>query len=468
MMGVGARVSLLVLLVCAMGVHARVDDVGPSSTSSSMLRVGSQFGADVGATLDISLHLDTENDEQFGYLVAYTTEQYQRAVYYGDYTCQLASVLRYEFKGDLEVTVQFEEKNLYRLYLLNCFEEPFHLEGTVHWTNPQKGVAEFSLEDQHLYLAGSILLLPLCAVLLMWYSVAFAHMKDLKVVHVLLTISGTATALAQGMRQYYFEIYKATGSASHIVRYTADGVTVIGDSSFLAALLLMAMGWSIVRTRLNVRHKQLLWGATLLYTGFNLAYLLCTYPENLCAVYMLFFVVIKFLILFTMVIALNAECEFIRMDFDPDSERRRELREKLHVFYRLRRLLLALMFIPVFTLVCQFFLLSWEQSWVPTAVNEALYIVSFCIVGYSFRPRQRAHDLLFLRRRHLRRDAADEEVEELNGADAASDEEEDGEEAVERFDQEEFNRAVEPDGILLQELEASAAVDDSEMGEEAV
>lgn len=455
-------VVALVALLLAGVVECRREDVGPSSSSASMLRLGRQFGADAGARLTLSLTLDVEEEQQFGYVVAYTPEQYQRAVYYGDYVCQLASSLRYEFNGELNVTAHIEEKNLYHLFLLNCYEESFHLQGTVEWVNPQHGVAELALDEQSLYWTGSILLVPIIVTLLAWYTEVFLHLRDTRVVHVLLTLSITGTAVAQGVRQYYYELYKASGSPPNIAKYVADCVAVLGDTCFLAALLLMAMGWSIVRTRLNVRHKQLLWGATLLYMGFDLAYLLCTFPENLCAVYMLFFVVIQFLILFTMVIALNAECEFVRMEFDSGDERRRSLGEKLHVFLRLRRLLIVLMVVPVASLVLQFFLLSWDEDWIPTAINESLFMVAFWIVGFSFRPRARANDLLFVRRR-VRNAQGEEEAlrgEEEDGNDEEEDDEEidgDGEEdqggpSFDHFDEEAFLREMEPNGIPMEEI----------------
>ena len=71
-------------------------------------------------------------------------------------------------------------------------------------------------------------------------------------------------------------------------RYVVYLSRVISDSLFLTAMLLIAMGWSIIRRRLPVKNRQLLWGSIILYGGFELSNFLCDSPDNICAIYMVF------------------------------------------------------------------------------------------------------------------------------------------------------------------------------------
>ena len=83
-------------------------------------------------------------------------------------------------------------------------------------------------------------------------------------------------------------------------------------------------------------------------------------------------------------------------------------------------------------------------------------------VAVSFRPRARANDLLFTRRRP-RNARGEEEEEALHGLDeeeGEEDEREEGEDneeqggrhSFDRFDEEAFLREVEPNGIPLEEI----------------
>ena len=45
------------------------------------------------------------------------------------------------------------------------------------------------------------------------------------------------------------------------------------------------MGWKIVKSKLPLRRKQMVFIGSIPFFALNLGYALCSYPEDLCAVY---------------------------------------------------------------------------------------------------------------------------------------------------------------------------------------
>jgi hypothetical protein len=77
----------------------------------------------------------------------------------------------------------------------------------------------------------------------------------------------------------------------------------VSGALVLCIMLLIALGWRITRV-LNPRERQFLSGGFSLYAIFDFMKRFCS--ENLCTAYLLSFYVVKFLILFCILVAINS------------------------------------------------------------------------------------------------------------------------------------------------------------------
>ena len=136
----------------------------------------------------------------------------------------------------------------------------------------------------------------------------------------------------------------------------------------------MASGWKILSKQLSLRNKQLLITAILLYSGFKLSYDMCDYPQNLCAVYELFFNVIKFLITFAGVVSLNSSAEGLRHEFHPQHPHRLMIARKMLFLRNFRLVLIPLMGVPLIIVFMNFTILSWREAWIYPVVQGCLFL----------------------------------------------------------------------------------------------
>jgi|ERR1712130_531730 len=151
-------------------------------------------------------------------------------------------------------------------------------------------------------------------------------------------------------------------------------------------ILLVSVGWGILAHSLSLRSKQLFTAAILLYGGFDFLCSLCLYPQVLCTVYELFFNVIKFLIYFSALIALNSAAELLRSEFYLQHPHRRKMILQIMLFCNLRYLLVPLMSVPVTIIFLEFTVLSWQESWISPFINNCLFMLSVWWLGYELRP----------------------------------------------------------------------------------
>jgi hypothetical protein len=87
---------------------------------------------------------------------------------------------------------------------------------------------------------------------------------------------------------------------THVLSQIFD---TISSALVHCVMLLISLGWKITRL-INPRERQFLSGAFSLYAIFDFMQRFCT--ENLCTAYLLSFYVVKFLILFCILVAINS------------------------------------------------------------------------------------------------------------------------------------------------------------------
>jgi len=188
----------------------------------------------------------------------------------------------------------------------------------------------------------------------------------------------------------FYAAYSTTGYIYSYLGNARDVFEVIAETIFLAVLLLTAMGWTITRDSLTSREKQMFWSAFLLFVVFKILHGLCQDP-NLCGAYLLSFHVVKFLITFGIIVAMNANVERLRaqtLDFGlPQAQA--DIYTKLKMFQNFRWAFLAYLIIPIILLFVNFAVVSWQQFWVIVLLEQLLFLAVYIMVGYTFRPRPR-------------------------------------------------------------------------------
>jgi len=385
-----------ILAFCIL-VQGRVDTISNLGSPAQYVRIGTPFGAETGAIFNVSLNvrvLDGPFPENWFYLVLFTDAQVSPTSYYDSAeNCILPSIMRYEFSDSISITRDIPQTDRYHLYLLNCQEKEVDINATVVWVNPG---SQISLEEQPLFYCYLVLFVLFVCVALNCVLHVIRFRRGLLAIHMLLLVYIFLSSTYLGLNVAYYAEYSKYGQTTSWIAHKGEIIGVLSEGVFLGSLLLIAMGWNIVRTRLSARNKQLLWAAVLLFTGFNLAYSLCIYPENLCAVYMLFFHVIKFLITFAIVVAINAECEQLRSEFSPNHTGRNIIAKKLVMFHRLRWTFFILLIVPILMIFFDYAVLAWQEAWISIMVNQALYLIVFCEVAIVLRPRKHGQNVYFL------------------------------------------------------------------------
>jgi hypothetical protein len=146
---------------------------------------------------------------------------------------------------------------------------------------------------------------------------------------------------------------------------------------FLGMLLVISLGWTLTRSTLTYREKQLLTGFMVLYAMFGLLHSVCSEP-NYCQSFQLAFYIIKFLITFCIIVAINTNIERLRAGtietarpFTPT-----QLYIKLLILHKIRLAFLAVLVFPAAVMFIEVAVLTWEQVWVGQLLTELLDLVS--------------------------------------------------------------------------------------------
>jgi hypothetical protein len=183
----------------------------------------------------------------------------------------------------------------------------------------------------------------------------------------------------------YYRTYAYTGLDSAALKQVTRVGDIVSGGTFLGVLLLMSLGWGITREALTRREKQLFWGVFVLYLIFGLLHSICETP-SLCQGYLLSFYVIKFLITFCIIVAMNANIERLRsgnLDLSRPTTPT-ELYLKLKIFCNIRWAFLACLVLPIALMLIDLTVLSWEQEWVGVFLQEMLYLGVYAVIAHTF------------------------------------------------------------------------------------
>eukprot|EP00286_Rhodomonas_abbreviata_P021093 CAMPEP_0181303940 /NCGR_PEP_ID=MMETSP1101-20121128/8854_1 /TAXON_ID=46948 /ORGANISM="Rhodomonas abbreviata, Strain Caron Lab Isolate" /LENGTH=448 /DNA_ID=CAMNT_0023409603 /DNA_START=202 /DNA_END=1545 /DNA_ORIENTATION=- len=333
--------------------------------------------------------------------------------------CSLPSVRRFQVWGSPHLTsrktsVEFEtnERTEYTIALLTCaasaHDDTINVEMLVEMLNPGNqhlSVEQIPLQGMYWTLVTAYLLLLVAAV----YCLRNGFNGLL--LHKLLVGAMCIKLLELVCNLVYYRNLAITGEdVTALFQGTKFG-SICADAAFLGMLLLMSLGYTITRESLSRRERQLFWGFFSLYGLFGLLHSVCTSPIY-CQGFLLAFYVVKFLITFCIIVAMNANIERLRVgNLDlPRPFTPTQLYLKLLIFHNIRWAFFAVLIFPILLMFVEVAVLSWEQSWVGPLLQELLYLCVFLLIAHTLRLHKPPPDA----------DAAEEEP--LTGAGGAAEE----------------------------------------------
>lgn len=287
--------------------------------------------------------------------------------------CSLPSVKRYQIWGSphdrqrkRSLAFEIEERTEYTLALLTCaatsHDDTISVEMSVRMINPghqHLSVEQIPLEGMYwtLVVAYGLLLGGSVWVLRNGFSGLLLH-------KLLLAAMGVKLLELICNLGYYRHLSLSGNDVTYLFQATKFGA-ICADAGFLGLLLLMSLGYTITRESLTRRERQLLWGFFVLYGLFGLLHSVCTAPVY-CQGFLLAFYVVKFLITFCIIVAMNANIERLRAGnldlhrpFSPT-----QLYLKLLIFHNIRWAFFAVLVFPILLMFVEVAVLSWEQAWV--------------------------------------------------------------------------------------------------------
>eukprot|EP01028_Stygiella_incarcerata_P011940 TRINITY_DN71121_c0_g1_i1.p1 TRINITY_DN71121_c0_g1~~TRINITY_DN71121_c0_g1_i1.p1 ORF type:complete len:417 (-),score=68.62 TRINITY_DN71121_c0_g1_i1:46-1296(-) len=356
------------------------------------------FGFESGGVFESSLEINTPGRTVNLYLIPYA--QWFRLEQAGfqdvwEESCSIipaAAMFQIgEKRADFEKVVVMNDR--YVPVIANCpHAQKVHIEGRLVLMNP--GKEHLSLEE--------IPLLPITYVLIFFYVLLFMsgtivvilghRLRTVRKVHNLilwcigmktLEISVTYTVLLMVSRR---------GKVPGALRLFEKFCVVGSETMNLAMLLLVSMGWKIIRMSLTSREKRVFLFAFGLYGLFRTLFTLCDDPDQ-CSGYVLCYSVISFLITFGIIVSMNSSIERIRgmmNDMNGWHREQRILRAKLGQFKDFRWGFLAYLAFPVLIVFLEFVILTWRQAWLVFCLREILVYFILLFTGKTFRPRRYA------------------------------------------------------------------------------
>lgn len=294
----------------------------------------------------------------------------------------------------------------YLLALLNCNAESVSVSGRVSFVDA--GGEQLSVPQRSL-LATRLLMLGVTAgATLLYAALAFAHRAVTVPMQWMLVLVFALHALHQALllpplvalsNGEWLSRGAASTTGAWSLQQTEEGtaplqplevaaeaVKLLATLTFMCALLALSAGRRFLVATLPRREREV-FGATLcLYFLFGMLRAACT-REVLCGVFVLSFQVVRILLIFAVLLFLNASAERLR---HANGHQWAQLRTELPRLLALRklrwRLLLAYLVLPIVFLFLEVQVLDWRAAWFKVLWREALDFYLVVLVAHLLRP----------------------------------------------------------------------------------
>eukprot|EP01102_Stenamoeba_stenopodia_P012923 TRINITY_DN4123_c0_g1_i1.p1 TRINITY_DN4123_c0_g1~~TRINITY_DN4123_c0_g1_i1.p1 ORF type:complete len:441 (-),score=62.87 TRINITY_DN4123_c0_g1_i1:138-1460(-) len=353
------------------------------NSNSRYVSLGSAFGFAPGGSLNISLRVEPQTSILF--IAMYNNEQWIDLSESNDPSCSRASNFRFEFSESVELSLTITQLSLYQLVLINCRRDSLQINGYANFSNPAPIRERVSLEEVSLlpiftFFSGCSLVL-IAAVLLLYYP----HRNELLLVYKIL-ICSVLFKFAQVTSQALF-LYSDEGLG--LLKLLRDVCKAGGDTSLLAAMLLLSLGWKIMKPQLTARERYWIIVCCVIFGMLDLLFSKRRFPQRINAFSVdLSFHVMKFFATFGNIVSVNSNIEELRKDAFEQGPTRISTRflPRLRAFRDLLWVLIFYLVTPLLLSVIEFMVLEWTEYWFVMVYQQFSQGIVLVSIIYIFRP----------------------------------------------------------------------------------
>jgi len=287
-------------------------------------------------------------------------------------------------------TFTITEPDHYAMVLLRC--EPAEPKRTLDLSF---NFIAMNPNNQHLSTNQVPLILVSFLIFLLFVSLnfywAFTVIKDRRYVtgiHYVIGLGILCQTIGMFGRFNHYQLLSKLGILPQPINITVDVLAGFSEAAFLLIMLLVAMGWTITIDDLGPKGRQFIMLSFSMYLVFRILYAFCAQPA-LCPAYLLSFRVVKFLITFTIIIALNQSAERLRMQTAEQqfAENSSEVFIKLKMMKTFRWAFLIYLLAPLAIILVEYMVVSWVNNWVTWAMNELVIVYMNWVVCSVFCPK---------------------------------------------------------------------------------
>jgi len=286
------------------------------------------------------------------------------------------------------------------LAFFNCARQTVYLEGTAHFVGGRSYDEELSISQETLLIVRYILLsvaafaaIVLAVGCVVQRSVAIPlhwaliTVLGLDSVHQILLII-PLSLIKEDRYQLGKSIFQshAWTTEPDALSLSAVGVSLLASIIFVCVLLAISAGRHFATGAIPSRECHVFYAAMVMYFIFGMLQESCL-GEVSCGVFILSFQVVRILIIFGILLFLNASAEQLRRAHGSGWSTLGAELVRLHSLRALRlRLLLISLVLPIFFMFLEVQVLDWNSDWFKVFWREALELYLVLIVAWRFAP----------------------------------------------------------------------------------
>eukprot|EP01032_Pedospumella_encystans_P013610 gene13610-15660_t len=216
-------------------------------------------------------------------------------------------------------------------------------------------------------------------------------------IHYVFLLTLVTTFIYVAIKYGYYYDYNRTGSTSTSLMIAQNVFGVFSNGMFLLSLLLLSVGWTMIRSSLLEKEVQLIQIGIGAYFAFGIAGAVCiNSSDTTCQALDLVPFIIQSLILLGVIIAMNFSVTQLRAmvynsPWVPSTPLQYARHQQYHVF---RLVFLLYLLLPTAFLIFRVSQFGWEEAWIGFVLTDLLDIALIFHIGVTFSP---LHEVLLIR-----------------------------------------------------------------------
>ncbi|KAJ3430205.1 lung seven transmembrane receptor [Anaeramoeba flamelloides] len=379
---------VLVLIQCyQVNVH--------EETSTYVLPLHFSYGLVKGAKIEIeftcdeaiSLYAVLLNSQQLQDLLK-AELSYPKKSYV--HPCKIQTQNRFEFKNYIKKVINISKTDQYTIGILNCKQELITIDGKVHYQNTFR--PEFPEGKQYspeIYGCASIINILF---FIIWTRLLVKNWKIRKSFQIciwLIFLAKNAQLILNMINSVQLLTKKQSFQTISVISNILHAL--VRDST-LILVLLIALGFTTVRSTLTINEKITISIYSILYTFFDIFNLNCeeTFGKqsNKCTTFYLISNGLHFFITFAIIAGFNGILEQLRPQIERNGiPNKTEAQHQFYIGYqKIRCYFFYYLVIPLIILIVQSTVLHWSREWLIVLFTELFELFFLLLPSYYFRP----------------------------------------------------------------------------------